>query len=137
MGSIQHSTPAEAKQAHDDAMATAVEAGKWMAVVWRVIDGKLQLVGMTTCDFPNDDKPEATAQLGRLIVEEKEQAQAMAVPIALKPADIPGMVKAAQKKSFGNGAIPSIPRLPLEKEQQPVAPVLPPQLPVDTEKKDG
>lgn len=68
MGTIEHSTPAESAQSHEDAMHIAIKNSNWMAVVWYIKDGKTYM-RRTTSDFPKEGEADAAALFVRDLIQ--------------------------------------------------------------------
>ncbi len=77
----KHSTSLLALSSHSEAMEEAVESGKWMSAVWRVKDGKIELVKRTTWDFPTGDFLAAVAQLANSCFESMKESTPPKLPL--------------------------------------------------------
>jgi len=79
---IEHTTPGEAQDLHNEAMHQAVRSGHWMSAVWCVEDGQLIMVRRTTYDFPRGDFDNALEQLSKVCAEDVAPAEPEALPMA-------------------------------------------------------
>jgi len=74
-GFVHHGTAEGAMEAITSALEEAAKSGSWMACVWRVKDGQIQLLRRTTWHFPTGDFPIAIRQLGEQLTREADQLQ--------------------------------------------------------------
>jgi len=81
------------KQAEDmfrAKLGEVVEGGRWMAAVWKVVDGKIELANVTSFNFPDGDFLPAVGQLALKCHEEMIEKNRPSLPqIPLPPAFAP------------------------------------------------
>lgn len=75
----------QAVQAAADAVHLAAEAGRFMAAVWKVEFGRVELVNVTTYQFPTGDFLPAVGQLAANCHEEALRQQKASPPTAPLP----------------------------------------------------
>ena len=98
---IQHKCKSEAVEAIEAQLRSTVIAGKWMAALWRIEDGKLVLA-RTTYNFPTSEFKEAVRVLDDALME--ETGDIPAVPSSLPMAV--GSNLGDRNEASGNGSSP-------------------------------
>lgn len=73
MSFVEHKVLGEAYKSHLETLRKALQSGRWMGAMWRVVDGKLEFLGKTTWDFPTGDFDAAVQQLQADCDAEKER----------------------------------------------------------------
>jgi hypothetical protein len=58
-----HETKEDACESFNEALCEATQSDKWMGAVWRVKNDKIELVRVTTHQFPNGDMLAAVGHL--------------------------------------------------------------------------
>jgi len=97
----------------DEAMVKAKDAGKWLAAVWEVRDGKIALLNRTSNKFPRGDFLRVVAQLASNFSDEE-----MAAVVGDQPASqLPAVPEPLPR------AVPDIKVFPME---EPVVEDIPP-----------
>ncbi len=80
MGVQKHKTKEEARDYHQEVFDDVAKGSSWMAAVWQVKDGKIELVKVTTNEFPVGDMLIAVGQLATRL-HESRQEEAKSKPI--------------------------------------------------------
>ena len=70
----KHGRESDAGNRFQASLAKAQESGRWMAAAWTVEDGRIELVGRTTWNFPSGDFLAAVGHLALNLFEEQRQA---------------------------------------------------------------
>lgn len=89
MESVKHENQMDAERAHEEAFQEASKAERWMAAVWRVKDGQLEILRCTTWNFPVGDYEIAARQLAGVGEEEKKRTLMVEEPPPLPPMELP------------------------------------------------
>lgn len=81
---ISHDTAESAINAYLEEFKSVIDADGFMAAIWVIVDGRLQLVCCTTHNFPLEDRPIAEQQLREV---NRSEAVAAMTPEPLPMAD--------------------------------------------------
>lgn len=88
MKRVELKASSEAERLHVVNMDKAIKSDKWMAVVWKVEDGKVVLEGRTTWNFPREDFMTAVDLLKKDCKDEMNETPLFAFGTKLPSAEI-------------------------------------------------
>lgn len=113
------------KQAEDMFRAKleeVVEGGRWMAAVWKVVDGKIELANVTSFNFPDGDFLPAVGQLALKCHEEMIEKNRPSLPSIPLPPAFPSRMRepfGVMRKLEGDGESKTEQETIVEKQEEP------------------
>jgi len=91
----KHSSPLDAREAFQLSLDETVgSTDQWAAAVWKIADGRITLVRLTTHKFPHGDMLTAVSQLAdRFSAQQRASMEDVPVPDPLPPASLDSFLK--------------------------------------------